>query len=152
MMVIEWFLPIFLWVWKRGKGDSSLLDLLSLFALSIIVCPRDKKELRSHGQPSVASRRFFTGEKEGGRETKQFTWTFSSLRRPVGHRACYLSFSLEDTVKMDGELRTGKMIEEILVRTVFFRRRKIAFHSIDSLFNNSDFFVYIITLFCVFCM
>lgn len=158
------FFPIFLrgwkWRWSR-KGDSFLLDFLPLslsLALSIIVYPCDKKKLRSHGQPSVASRRFFIGKRRKDAKRSNLLGHFRS--RPLGH-ADTLSI-LTFFSKMDGESRKGKMIEDPLEEdpccSVFFSAKicslngindKMAFHSIDSLFNKFFEFLYVIALLCI---
>lgn len=150
-----------------GSGDDrgraihfcSIFCPLSLsLALSIIVYPCDKKKLRSHGQPSVASRRFFIGKRRKDAKRSNLLGHFRS--RPLGH-ADTLSI-LTFFSKMDGESRKGKMIEDPLEEdpccSVFFSAKicslngindKMAFHSIDSLFNKFFEFLYVIALLCI---
>lgn len=130
-----------------------MLDFLPLslsLALSIIVYPCDKKKLRSHGQPSVASRRFFIGKRRKDAKRSNLLGHFRS--RPLGH-ADTLSI-LTFFSKMDGESRKGKMIEDPLEEdpccSVFFSAKicslngindKMAFHSIRCLTNFSNFYM-----------
>lgn len=144
---------------EEGRFIFARFSALSLsLALSIIVYPCDKKKLRSHGQPSVASRRFFIGKRRKDAKRSNLLGHFRS--RPLGH-ADTLSI-LTFFSKMDGESRKGKMIEDPLEEdpccSVFFSAKicslngindKMAFHSIDSLFNKFFEFLYVIALLCI---